>query len=130
MTAAKEYREQIERLAMSWASCVAFAVDCMGAKNLDESMQAAAQIVLETLQKATVSQDENVADEQQNHPKQLKSRRDYENAPDGTIVAQNGASPWIKVGPDYWRGEWGEVSNDLGMTNEAREVLRWGRCAG
>lgn len=128
MTAAKENREQIERLAMSWASCVAFAVDCIGGKNLDESMQAAAQIVLETLQKATVSQDESVADEQQDHPKQLSSREDYEWAPEGTVVAKNGASPWGKVGPDYWRGDWGEVSTDLGMTDETREVLRWGRC--
>lgn len=129
MTKAEEYREQIERLAMSWASGVAFAVDCMGSKNLDEGMQAAAQVVLETLQKATVSQDENVADEQQDHPRQLTVWKDYEQAPDGTIVAQNGAFPWHKVGPNDWKDAWSDHVTDLGMTDEAREVLRWGMSA-
>ena len=75
---------------------------------------------------ATVSQGENVADDQPEHPKVLRTKDDFADAPDGTIVAKPG---YIAVSKKC--GEW--VGMHLIRTDSTMaetgpyEVLRWGR---
>ena len=75
---------------------------------------------------ATVSQDEKVADDQPEHPKVLRTKDDFADAPDGTIVAKPG---YIAVSKKC--GEW--VGMHLIRTDSTMaetgpyEVLRWGR---
>lgn len=53
------------------------------------------------LREVIVSQDENVADDRPEHPRVLHTVEDYENAPDGTIVAETGPYEVLRWG----RGE-------------------------
>ena len=60
------------------------------------------------------------------HPEVLATRKDYENAPTGTIVAEDSSDPWIK-GNGFWLGGgdgWGDTSPVMAFV--ARRVLRWG----
>lgn len=77
------------------------------------------------LVEATVSPDENVADDQPEHPRVLRTVEDYAKAPEGTIVAK---PEYIAVTKN--RGEWigmRIVRTDSSMAeNGPWEVLRWG----
>ena len=68
-----------------------------------------------------------VADDQQDHPKVLRTVEDYENAPNGTVVACRWSDPWTKDGSRQYpwvRGD--EKLRDTDMAHVEREVLRWG----
>lgn len=60
------------------------------------------------------------------HPETLTTMEDYENAPAGTIVAENGESPYVKRWPDDWADRFGEKRSNEGMSSTSRKVLRWG----
>lgn len=61
------------------------------------------------------------------HPETLKTVADYQNAPEGTIVAHPGCSPWIKE-DGMWRSPvFRESPEALALTwTRTRTVLRWG----
>lgn len=61
------------------------------------------------------------------HPRTLSSVEDYENAPEGTVVAEPGFSAWTKdCDGDWWKG--GTWFTDRKMAGTERQVLRkgWG----
>lgn len=60
------------------------------------------------------------------HPETLTTEQDYENAPAGTIVAENGESPYVKRWLDDWADRFGEKRSNEGMSSTSRKVLRWG----
>lgn len=60
------------------------------------------------------------------HPETLTMAEDYENAPAGTIVAENGDSPYIKRGLGDWADRFGDKRSNEGMSGISRKVLRWG----
>lgn len=73
----------------------------------------------------TVSSDENVGADQQEHPETLVTEQDYENAPEGTAVAEPGYTAWTKVyDGNWWRGD--EDNTSHWMAGTKRDVLRWG----
>lgn len=78
------------------------------------------------LVEATVSPDEKVAVDQPEHPKMLRTKDDFADAPDGTIVAKPG---YIAVSKKC--GEWVGmylIRTDSTMAETGPyEVLRWGR---
>lgn len=82
------------------------------------------------LVEATVSQDENVADDQPDHPEYLETEEDYWNAPVGTVVSRYGMAPWWKKDNDTWCRFYDEASNEL-MASKLHtfKVLRWGEQA-
>ena len=61
------------------------------------------------------------------HPTVLTTEEDYENAPEGTIVAADFSDPWVKDSMGFWLvcGEGGGEISRL-MTLSSRRVLRWG----
>ena len=61
------------------------------------------------------------------HPAVLTTEEDYENAPAGTIVAEDFCDPWVKDDRGFWLspGEDGAEAS-LRMSLFARRVLRWG----
>ena len=61
------------------------------------------------------------------HPTVLTIEADYRNAPVGTIVAEDGASPWIKDDMGFWIvvGD-DESETSWAMAGIRRRVLRWG----
>lgn len=75
----------------------------------------------------TVSSNENVGPDQQDHPAVLSTVEDYENAPDGTIVFHSCGYPWTKE-DGLWRSLiFRESSAALGTALiHARTVARWG----
>lgn len=61
------------------------------------------------------------------HPAVLVTEEDYENAPEGTIVASDLSDPWVKDSMGFWLvcGEGGgEISRLMALSS--RRVLRWG----
>ena len=69
-----------------------------------------------------------VEDTEPDHPDMLETREDYENAPEGTIVAfKSGAGVDLKCNENDWRytGMTGRDS-DIDMCGVSRRVLRWG----
>ena len=61
------------------------------------------------------------------HPAVLVTEEDYENAPEGTIVANDLSDPWVKDSMGFWLvcGEGGgEISRLMALSS--RRVLRWG----
>ena len=60
------------------------------------------------------------------HPEFLETEADYENAPEGTIVACEDSSPWYKSGPEWSSIVFWGVKDDKGMSRARRRVLRWG----
>lgn len=62
------------------------------------------------------------------HPETLTTSEDYENAPEGTIVAQNGCSPYVKQGLNRWKDTSDGIFSDKIMAGTSRKVLRrgWG----
>ena len=60
------------------------------------------------------------------HPEFLETEADYENAPEGTIVACEDSSPWYKSGPEWSSVDFCGIKDNKGMTGIIRRVLRWG----
>ena len=59
------------------------------------------------------------------HPKYLETEEDYENAPEGTIVAQDECGAFVLV-DELW-GHTGHLTRDhYAMAGIRRRVLRWG----
>ena len=60
------------------------------------------------------------------HPEFLETEADYENAPEGTIVACEDSSPWYKSGPEWSSVDFCGIKDNKGMSRARRRVLRWG----
>ena len=60
-------------------------------------------------------------------PEFLETEADYENAPEGTIVACEDSSPWYKSGPEWSSVDFCGAKDDKGMSRARRRVLRWGK---
>lgn len=71
----------------------------------------------------TPPQDEDNGGEE--HPDTLTTARDYEDAPEGTIVAQPENDPWKKKRYGVWESL-RDVADDCDMRGTTRRVLRWG----
>ena len=58
------------------------------------------------------------------HPVFLETEDDYRNAPEGTVIAQDGGKPYVLV-DELWRntGTWTLAHNE--MAGLRRRVLRW-----
>lgn len=65
------------------------------------------------------------APEQPEHPATLETQADYENAPEGTVVAEPDRYAWSKEYGGEWRqgGGW-RTSHEMAGTK--RDMLRWG----
>lgn len=63
-----------------------------------------------------------------NHPEELETIRDYENAPVGTVVAYNlGRGVDLKCDENVWEYTGFDGNNsDVDMCGTTRRVLRWG----
>ena len=61
------------------------------------------------------------------HPEFLETEADYENAPEGTIVACEDSSPWYKTGPEWSSIDFWGMKDNKGMSRARRRVLRWGK---
>lgn len=64
-----------------------------------------------------------------NHPATLTALEDYEDAPEGTIVARDDHAPLLKRGPNAWTTEYSSLAYDGDMAGTERQVLRkgWGK---
>ena len=60
------------------------------------------------------------------HPEFLETEADYENAPEGTVVACEDSSPWYKSGPEWSSVDFCGIKDNKGMSRARRRVLRWG----
>ena len=60
------------------------------------------------------------------HPEFLETEADYENAPEGTIVAWEDSLPWHKFDSEWLSTAAYEGNSAKGMTGIIRRVLRWG----
>ena len=60
------------------------------------------------------------------HPEFLETEADYENAPEGTIVACEDSPPWHKFDSAWLSSAVYESSSSKDMTDIIRRVLRWG----
>ena len=61
------------------------------------------------------------------HPEFLETEADYQNAPEGTIVACEDSLPWHKFDSEWLSTAAYEGNNAKGMTGIIRRVLRWGK---
>ena len=61
------------------------------------------------------------------HPEFLETEADYQNAPEGTIVACDDSPPWYKSGPEWLSVDFCGAKDDKGMSRARRRVLRWGK---
>ena len=61
------------------------------------------------------------------HPEFLETEADYENAPEGTIVACNDSPPCHKFGSEWSSVLFYGMKDDRGMSRARRRVLRWGK---
>ena len=61
------------------------------------------------------------------HPEFLETEADYQNAPEGTIVACEDSLPWHKFDSEWLSTAAYEGNNAKGMTGVIRRVLRWGK---
>ena len=61
------------------------------------------------------------------HPEFLETEADYENAPEGTVVACEDSSPWYKSGPEWSSVDFCGIKDNKGMSRARRRVLRWGK---
>ena len=59
------------------------------------------------------------------HPEFLETEADYQNAPEGTIVACEDSPPWHKFDSEWLSTAAYEGNNAKNMTGIIREVLRW-----
>ena len=60
------------------------------------------------------------------HPEFLETEADYQNAPEGTIVACDDSPPWHKFGSEWSSVDFWGMKDDRGMSRARRRVLRWG----
>ena len=60
------------------------------------------------------------------HPEFLETEADYENAPEGTIVACDDTPPCHKFGSEWSSVLFYGMKDDRGMSRAIRRVLRWG----
>ena len=60
------------------------------------------------------------------HPEFLETEADYQNAPEGTIVACEDSPPWHKFDSTWLSTAAYEGNSAKGMTGIIRRVLRWG----
>lgn len=60
------------------------------------------------------------------HPEMLTTKQDYENAPEGTIVALNKYSPYVKHKLGVWSSRDSVNVPEERMAVSSRKVLRWG----
>ena len=60
------------------------------------------------------------------HPEFLETEADYENAPEGTIVACEDSPPCHKFGSEWSSVLFCGMKDDRGMSRVVRRVLRWG----
>lgn len=60
------------------------------------------------------------------HPEFLETEADYENAPEGTIVACAGSLPCHKFHSKWSSVDFCGMKDDKGMSRACRRVLRWG----
>ena len=60
------------------------------------------------------------------HPEFLETEADYQNAPEGTIVACEDSLPWHKFDSDWLSTAAYEGNSAEGMSSVIRRVLRWG----
>ena len=60
-------------------------------------------------------------------PEFLETEADYENAPEGTIVACDDSPPWHKFDSAWLSTAAYEGNNAKNMTGIIRRVLRWGK---
>ena len=61
------------------------------------------------------------------HPEFLETEADYQNAPEGTIVACEDSPPWHKFDSEWLSTAAYEGNNAKNMTGIIRRVLRWGK---
>ena len=60
------------------------------------------------------------------HPEFLETEADYQNAPEGTIVACEDSPPCHKFGSEWSSVLFCGMKDDRGMSRAIRRVLRWG----
>ena len=60
------------------------------------------------------------------HPEFLEAEADYQNAPEGTIVACDDTPPCHKFGSEWSSVLFYGMKDDRGMSRAIRRVLRWG----
>ena len=60
------------------------------------------------------------------HPEFLETEADYENAPEGTIVACDDSLPCHKFGSEWSSVLFYGMKDDRGMSRVIRRILRWG----
>ena len=60
------------------------------------------------------------------HPEFLETEADYQNAPEGTIVACDDSPPCHKFGSEWSSVLFCGMKDDRGMSRAIRRVLRWG----
>lgn len=75
----------------------------------------------------TVSANENVGSDQPGHPETLTTVEDYEDAPKGTVVANDACAAYEKKTKNAWRSTYNCEYSDEVMADIPRKVLRWGR---
>lgn len=79
------------------------------------------------LREVTVSSNETVGSDQPDHPEVLTTVEDYQNAPEGTVVAHKDCRPWTKDKFGDWLLARGTNSRmNYHMADSKRTVLRWG----
>ena len=59
-------------------------------------------------------------------PVELTTIKDFENAPEGTIVARNEEYPLVKNGPGNWWDTYHNMYDEKELAGTSRKVLRWG----
>lgn len=75
--------------------------------------------------KYRITGEEDSAKRVEDHPEELTTLADYENAPAGTVVALPGFSPWTKMRSSTWQScEITVDSKDL-RSSGPHKVLRW-----
>lgn len=60
------------------------------------------------------------------HPEFLETEADYENAPEGTVVAMQSRLAWVKKGANDWTCRGGSNGDYSMALNGRRRVWRWG----
>ena len=61
------------------------------------------------------------------HPEFLETEADYQNAPEGTIVALDGVNPWVKEESVWMQGTTADATvYRVPCLKGAHRVLRWG----
>ena len=69
-------------------------------------------------------------DSKPKHPEFLETEADYQNAPEGTVVAYQGQYPWARLDDGMWTtavmSDMDEPVTSLRMGEVSRRVLRWG----